>query len=287
MKTKAETALPGIARTRTEHPYFMSNGHYHDHHEIYFLIEGETRYQIGEEVWTLHTGDAILIPRGVLHNTSNLSHSVTERVIVNFGGESFPFGEELLSRFAGRVITPSAKEREELYTLLFKMEKESAGDGLFSRELLAASLSVLLLHLCRAGEREVPSASPVSGDLLPIKRYINEHWREEITLTSLGRRFALNPCYLSRKFRREMGFGLQEYIELVRMMHAEEMLLHSRRTVAEIAEATGFSTPNYFSLVFKRVHGQSPMAYRKAYKKEGKKNRQASACRFFGAGDRD
>lgn len=255
-------------RTCTAHPYFMSKGHYHDYYEIYCLIQGETRYQVGDEVWTLKPGDVMLIPKGVLHNTSNLNHDYTERVLVNFTDIVLPQASKMLQCFDHRLISLSSKNQECLQDLLLKIEAEQKKGDLLSQELMYAYLWELLILFSRSLRDEKPRPTIEDPSILPIKQYIDEHWQESITLTELGQRFAISPCHLSKKFRKCMGFGLHEYIELVRMMHAEHMLIKSKCTVTQIAESCGFSNANYFSSVFKRIHGYSPKTYQKQYTKK-------------------
>ena len=248
-----------------EHPYFMSSGHYHDFYELYFLIRGETRYQIGDAVYTLSPGDVMAVPTAVLHNTSNLNRQETERVLLTFSEEELMGERSLLRCFSEGLIRPREEDQAQIAQLLMQIRKEHDSTQPFAQTVMRASLLMLLSILCRQESAEIATPPGLEADILPIKRYIDEHWGEAITLSALGRRFAMNPCYLSRKFHSSMGFGLQEYIALVRMMHAEQMLVRTHRTVAEIAEACGFSTPNYFSLVFKRIHGASPLSYRKTH----------------------
>lgn len=252
-------------RTKTDHPYIMSRGHYHDYHEVYCLIEGETKYQVGDEVWNLKAGDVILIPKGILHNTSNLSGTYTERVLVNFTEDALPKGMSVGRCFDHRLIALKGEKQAELTALLHKIEEEQSRDELLSRELMCAYLWELLILFSRSLQEEKPKPTLNDSWVLPIKGYIDEHWQEELSLEGLGAIFAVSPCHLSKKFRKCMGFGLHEYIELVRMMHAETMLIKSRCTVAQIAESCGFSNPNYFSSVFRRIHGCSPKTYQKQY----------------------
>ena len=254
-----------FSRTRVNHPYFMSKGHYHDYYEIYYLVEGETRYQIGDEVWTLKPGDVILIPKGVLHNTSNLNHGCTERMLLNFSASALPPSVKMLKCFDQRLIVLEGEKQQQLQELMHKIEAEQEKNEPLSQELMCAYLWELLILFSRSLSDEKPKQRVKDDSVLPIKQYIDEHWQDSIALEELGKLFAISPCHLSKKFRKSMGFGLHEYIELVRMMHAEHMLIKSKCTVAQIAESCGFSNANYFSSVFKRIHGCSPKTYQKQY----------------------
>ena len=76
----------------------------------------------------------------------------------------------------------------------------------------------------------------------------------------------LSPAYFSTMFKRETGMSFTAYVTKVRMEAAAERLRASEEKTYLIAEQTGYLDPNYFSYVFKKRYGVSPMKYR--YMKE-------------------
>ena len=73
--------------------------------------------------------------------------------------------------------------------------------------------------------------------------------------------------HLSRSFKRETGFGFKEYITLLRLKNAEELLkTRKNMSISEIAFLCGFNDSNYFSDKFKRTYGISPLNFRKNFK---------------------
>ena len=101
-----------------------------------------------------------------------------------------------------------------------------------------------------------------------ISEYISNNFEQEITLEKLGQRFAISESYLSRKFKSVSGMGLNEYVTYVRIANAERMLKETMMSVTEIAEKCGFNGSNYFSSVFKRTKGITPLVYIKLYAAE-------------------
>ena len=79
------------------------------------------------------------------------------------------------------------------------------------------------------------------------------------------KQFSVNESHLSKKFKNVSGTGITEYIAYVRIMNAELLLRQNKYTISEIAFKCGFNDSNYFSTVFKRIKGISPLKYAKKY----------------------
>ena len=94
--------------------------------------------------------------------------------------------------------------------------------------------------------------------------YIQSRYNDRVTLTDTAKHCAVSPEHLSRVFKKETGFGFNEYLNLYRLKKAESMLKNgSKKTVAQVALACGFSDSNYFSAAYKKLHGISPSQVKK------------------------
>lgn len=102
-----------------------------------------------------------------------------------------------------------------------------------------------------------------------LDAYIASHLAEKITLNDAARYMHYSPNYFSKKFKEIVGIGFTAYLMEFRMRNAEEKLLHSEASIAEIASSVGMDDIHYFSRVFKINHDISPAAYRR---KEGGKH---------------
>jgi two-component system response regulator YesN len=92
--------------------------------------------------------------------------------------------------------------------------------------------------------------------------YIKKNYRQEVSLTDVSRVIYLNPQYFSRVFRREMGMTFVDYLTMVRIEKAKELLLGSDLPVSAIAREVGYPDANYFSRIFKKKEHISPTEYR-------------------------
>lgn len=71
--------------------------------------------------------------------------------------------------------------------------------------------------------------------------------------------------HFSRLFKKATGFNYQSYCNHLRLQYAEELLLHSDLSIAEITTAIGMETNSGFTRLFKRIHGISPLQYRRRH----------------------
>ncbi len=92
--------------------------------------------------------------------------------------------------------------------------------------------------------------------------YINDHFKEEITVEELAARVGLSQYHFIRIFKKETGFTPHEYLVNTRIATAKYLLKNSRLPVKDICYATGFSSESVFCSAFKRHQGMTPNQYR-------------------------
>lgn len=107
----------------------------------------------------------------------------------------------------------------------------------------------------------------VSDLINDVKDYVDENYQNSrLSLTSAAKKVFLNPSYLSRTFKKEVGMSFVEYLTKVRMEKAMSLLRQSGDRAFEIAEIVGIPDPNYFCNCFKKYAGVSVSEFRKAGK---------------------
>ena len=137
---------------------------------------------------------------------------------------------------------------------------------------LLSSVLEKVMEDCWNEEEYAPGRATV--DLTAAKEYLDEYYKEKITLEELAQRFFIDKAYLSRAFKHQYGINLMDYLTIVRINKVKELLrfgvedTEGRRDakLVEIAELTGFSSENYLSMRFKKIEGISPSEYRDKWK---------------------
>ena len=95
-----------------------------------------------------------------------------------------------------------------------------------------------------------------------VKKYIGEHFREDISREDIAASIFLTPNYLSKVFHEETGMALREYINFCRVEEAKKLLSTTAYSVTEIALMVGFENIPYFSTVFKKYCDMTPAAWK-------------------------
>lgn len=126
------------------------------------------------------------------------------------------------------------------------------------------NLLILILKMVDQ-EEEQPQPNNVlkKQNLQNIKKYLDEHYEEKISLDDLSELFGVNKFYLTRIFREQFDISVNDYLTQVRIMHAKQMLDFTDLSVQKIAQKCGISNSNYFCRLFKAWEGISPGEYRK------------------------
>ncbi len=122
-----------------------------------------------------------------------------------------------------------------------------------------------LEQIIQTAIRHIESVKHEKSVVGEVKKYIDEHLEEDLSRNSLARLVYLNPGYLARLFRNETGYYLVDYITMKKMEKVQKLLLTTDRSVTQIAQELGYTNMPYFSRVFKKATGCTPVEYRKKH----------------------
>ena len=213
---------------------FPGLNHYHDIWEIYRLTEGSCHYFIDNKTYRLETGDLVVIPPGVIHNVI-YGPQVHSRMLINCSDHCVPSSceKDLRQTVLFSLDPKCARQIDELYG---RLQRESQDADELSSPMSIALTWQLLILLCRhGGAPRVTASSPFVEDAL---EYIHQNAAGRLSLTDTARHCAVSPEHLSRVFRKETGFGFNEYINIYRLKRAETLLKsNSHCSVSQVAQA--------------------------------------------------
>ena len=114
-----------------------------------------------------------------------------------------------------------------------------------------------------AVSRIMQDVSNLSGIREQTIYYIQTHLDEELNRIKVASALYLNPDYLDRRFKKEMGCSVNRYILREQVNMAKGLLLNQKISICEIASRCGYENMSNFSAMFKREVGISPNEYRK------------------------
>lgn len=95
--------------------------------------------------------------------------------------------------------------------------------------------------------------------------YMRNHYTEDITLGALADYARVSPIYLSGLIKKETHLSLSDNVNKIRIAQSKNLLIHTDRTLNEIAHTVGYNYQNHFSRIFKKFTGITPLEFRKKY----------------------
>ena len=238
----------------------------HHFYEIYFLLRGRRNLIAGNRIFDLSENSICVLPPFCTHKTEGGPYL---RFNINVSPELLmPWERSFLERCARDIAFRFPPGSVELLTnLLWNAVDESILKSPARRDMLLAHMHVILQVLRAGGIQPVAAGPAVTGKrtdtvVLEVISYLNTHFDEELTLEGIAGRFFLSKNALCRRFRAAMNCSVVEYLTFIRISLAKRLLVEGKLKIEEISRRCGFSSANYFGLVFKKEVGLSPYHYR-------------------------
>lgn len=261
---------PEFSHQYVENRRKKTDVHFHNDHELYYLVKGTTKYFIKDKIFQIESGNFVIIPAGIHHKADSENCLVNERILVSFKSDNF--SSEALNAldvlFSESVIYLPNSKLEAIETIFSKIENEHQTKDSYSDLLINSYIEEIIIHLTRFRQNYSPNLPDADKTIHKISKYITENYFRELSLEILSREFSLSSAHLSRRFKAVCGIGINEYITYVRLLNAERLLKETDLPITEIAGRCGFNDSNYFSTVFKKTKGITPLKFSHEAKKK-------------------
>lgn len=241
----------------------MSQSHYHDFYELYYLESGQRYLMVQDELFEIRGGQFVLFAPYVMHRSYGDPDVPFKRIVVYFQpaevcSESL---QHSLSYDNGIHLT-EIQDCISIHSLLEMLLSEEQSSSDFKREYMHTILNLILLNMQRQfNPPAVPEQQTPIGQVID---YIHKHYSEKITLEALSNRFYISQYHLCREFKRHTNCTIIQYINLTRIMNAQRRLMETSKSMTEVADITGFTNLTHFNRVFRSITGMSPSEYKKA-----------------------
>lgn len=115
------------------------------------------------------------------------------------------------------------------------------------------------------GKAKPQSSIDYSNKIVQIsKEYLESHYTEDISLEDLAEQVNMSPQYFSKLIKKTTGFNFIDWLSMLRVKKAKELLTNTSLTVKEVCFMVGYKDPNYFSRIFKKRIGITPSDFVKS-----------------------
>jgi AraC family transcriptional regulator len=147
--------------------------------------------------------------------------------------------------------------------------RELIEGGAGGRLYLEGLATLLTVHLLRGYGSSTPALPQYRGGLAPrqmrrVLDYIDAHLTDELGLVDLATIAGLSPNHFGEAFKTSVGKSPHRFVMERRVQHAMELLRNDERSIAEIAQAAGFSSQSRLTQNFRRVTGLTPGQFRRS-----------------------
>lgn len=239
--------------------------HTHSHTELFFIVSGKGQFLIQDQIFPVGINNLVIINPNVLHTEDSLNAQPLEYIVLGIEGIELANDENSNGQFSILDHMESVEISGCLRNILREMEQKNTG----YEDVCQAYMEILIIRLMRSTTLSVPSEPQISSgnrQCAAVRRYIDLHFKEPLTLEQLAEESHMNKYYLSHAFKREYGTSPINYMISRRIEESKYLLAETDLSMTQIAQLLGFSSLSYFSQVFRRTQSVSPLEYRQSTK---------------------
>jgi AraC-like DNA-binding protein/mannose-6-phosphate isomerase-like protein (cupin superfamily) len=239
-----------------------STPHTHNCSELFYVTSGMGQFQIEDRIYPVSENDLVIINPNVIHTEISLNSNPMEYIVVGADGLEFDNNN---TDDAFRIIN-CQNFHNKIHFYMNQMLKEIESKALGYETVCQNLMDILVITLFRQTNFSM-SLTPVKKNSTRlckiIRRYIDTHYKESITLETLMELTHVSKYYLIHTFTKEYGISPINYMIACRIEEAKQLLKNDDYTISFISRTLGFSSQSYFSQTFKKATGLSPNGYRK------------------------
>lgn len=270
--TLHQSSMLGISMKFETIPGGYDPLHYHDALEILYPLNGDMDLLVDRKRKKLQTKNLTVIESGQIHHT-HCHDKYSMLVCIHISKmhlQSYLPDIELyrIQCSPSTLSEENAEHYKKLCAILAELTRLYITDApMFDLEadgLILQVMAILLRYFSVPATPQMPSASLNSIDRIrTVISYVQEHFREAITLDDISELLGIDKAYFCRFFKQNMGLSFLQYINEVRLSHAYQDLMETDLPIAEVMEQNGLTNQKLFNRSFKELYGCTPSSVRK------------------------
>ena len=251
--------------------------HFHEYIELLYGIRDDAEVLVGDRWYPMHPGDLVVINARQVHEVITRSRPARYLVVKFLPEVLYAQGQSLAGL---RYLLPLWQKEMQFSPVMAADELARSGVNVFLQDMvrefadrhmgyeLAIQADILKLFTWILRTR-CPQPDPHPAELSPdlqlalhrALRLAQEHYADW-TVRDAARACGLSYSYFSRSFKQLFSISFCTYLERLRLLEAERLLLTTGSAVGEIALETGFGTASYFTQCFRKRYGVAPGKFR-------------------------
>ncbi len=261
-----------------EYVYHVGSFHYNWHKEIEILcvLSGRVEVCSGGMLYELEEDDLLLVNANVGHAT--LSRAVDSTIMLLRVNPSFlKKGCPDFERRSIRLCSDAASRNDSRFVkirhCMAQMLISHFSDDPLDTFAFNAALNALAWILLSKFQPQLQNAAVYSDrkdekNIHEMIQFLEERYREKLTLQDMAKRWNYSATYASQMFKEYVGINFYDYLTRIRLRQATRALSESDRKILDIASENGFQDLKSFNTKFREIFGRSPSDYRRSLEKE-------------------
>ncbi|MDD3238726.1 MAG: AraC family transcriptional regulator [Lachnospira sp.] len=217
---------------------------------------------MGNELYQTKSDEFMIFAPYVMHHSFAAPDTSFRRIVLYFREEAVNSEKmkDLLRNGSG-LYQPTPKAANTIHSYLNKLLDEQSKDETLHDETMNSLLNILLIAIMKSVT--VSEKPETENRISKIIDYIEQNHTKDIKLQDITDHFYMSKYYLCHEFKKYTNRTIVEYINSVRVSHAQQLIVETKQSFTDIAEATGFSSSTHFYRTFKAIAGISPSQFRK------------------------
>lgn len=263
------------------HSFFITNPevstHYHQNPEVFYVLTGELKVQIDETTFLMKQGDILLINANKRHTMNGNEELLGARFDLDFHLLAEYMESMQLLFWCNSVADKNAAYadlREVFDQILSRYFEKDEKSALDLQALYFQAAHILTSNfLVKADDTRLNmDDSQDRQRVRQIQNYIQANYQSQISLNNLADQLYLSNAYLSKYVKKHLGLTFMEYLNNVRLFHAVDELLYTKKNMTHIALDNGFPTSAAFTKAFRDIYGEAPSEYRRKMREQQEPN---------------
>ena len=243
--------------------------HYHDAHELIYIISGRISVNIGGEEREAGAGSLLVLSRLEEHSVHVLTPEYRRYTLLISpelsGGDDYLLASVLINRSGGfDHIIDLRHQTSEIEGIFSEMASEFSLRAPMYEKLLDSMLTRLLVGLYRlCPELYLADENTNTEIVRQLQLRFEQSYAERFSLSELAGEYHVSSSHLSHIFKRITGYSPIDYLISCRLSAAKTLLAKSNKSIKEIIDLCGFSDESNFSRMFRARVGSTPSEFRR------------------------
>lgn len=246
--------------------------HMHNMTQLLLILDGECDIFIGNRCYHAVSDDLVIINPQQFHHIISQDVATLISVLIDVNGFSIDGGgDNIYFNLNSMEVKNNPRYntiRYLLYSIIAYNTMENV-NSIYTNRAIAYSFFAQLVNDFKVVAPKETTLNKESLDTInKINGYLNDHYKEKITLTYLSEKFNYSVSYLSRLYKNSYGLNFIDIYDNLRINHSLNDLLQGNKTIQEISDEHGFEDVRSYVRAFKKINGTTPNEYRQKYERK-------------------